>query len=208
MDGSCVFRVVKYAQRSAWFPALLVLSACVATRPLPEPAPVATSVAWEARMPALQQASQWALEGRAAASIGKQGWQASLAWTQKGDIADLHLAGPLGLGAGEVRLGPEGLSLDGAAARDDAAEILRQRLGFDLPLASLRYWVLGVPDPAAPSEVTRNALDRALQLIQSGWTIDIARYLPVNGDGLPGQLTILQGDVRIRIAIDRWDFPP
>ena len=158
-------------------------------------------------MPALQQASQWALNGRAAASIGKLGWQASLAWKQQGSTSELHLTGPLGIGASLVRLSPEGLSIDGAKPREDAAAILRERLGVDLPLGSLRFWLLGVPDPGEDSTIARNAQDRAQQLIQSGWTVVIDRYMPVQGDWLPAQLSVLRDDVRLRIAVDTWDLP-
>lgn len=190
--------------KTAWLPVCLYFSACVATR---APPPVTAPAAWELRLPALQQAGDWALDGRAAASIGKQGWQASLAWRQQGSTSELHLTGPLGLGASNVRVAPDGVSIDGAPARDDARQVLQERLGVDLPFESLRFWLLGVPDPAQASTITRNAGDRAQQLIQSGWTVDIGRYLPVGGDWLPAQLTIQRDDVRVRIAVDRWDFP-
>jgi outer membrane lipoprotein LolB len=199
-DGGICTRLGK----TAWLFACLCVSGCVVTRP-PQ-APVAAPVVWEMRFPVLQRAETWSLDGRVAASIGKQGWQAALAWTQQGSSADLHLSGPLGLGASELRLTPEGLSVDGAPPRADAAQILQERLGLDLPLASLRYWILGVPDPDEPSNVTRNAMDRAQQLQQGGWTIDIGRYLPVGGDWLPGQLTVQRDQVRVRIAVDHWDF--
>jgi outer membrane lipoprotein LolB len=188
----------------AWLPACLCLSACVTTR---APPPVMAPVAWELRLPALQQTSEWTLDGRAAASVGKQGWQASLAWKQQGATTELHLTGPLGLGASVLKLTPEGLSIDGAPPRDDARQILQERLGVDLPLESLRFWLLGVPDPSEASTITRNAHDRAQQLIQSGWTVDIGRYLAVGADWLPGQLTVQRDQVRLRIAVDHWDVP-
>ncbi len=157
-------------------------------------------------MPVLQQARQWALDGRAAASIGKQGWQASLAWKQRNSTSEVHLTGPLGIGASVLRLSPEGLSIDGAQPQEDAAAILHARLGVDLPLGSLRFWLLGVPDPGEDSIVTRNAQDRAQRLLQSGWTVVIDRYVPVQGDWLPGQLSVVRDDVRVRIAVDSWDF--
>ncbi|MFI4891367.1 MAG: lipoprotein insertase outer membrane protein LolB [Steroidobacterales bacterium] len=185
--------------------ACLLLGACAAMRP--PAAPAVAPAAWDLRMSALQQAVQWGLDGRAAASAGKQGWQASITWRQQGSSTELHLAGPLGVGASVLRLTPEGLSVDGAQPRSDVMETLRERLGIDLPLASLRYWLLGVPDPGTDCTLTRNAQDRPRQLIQSGWTIDVDRYVPVDGDWLPGQLAVQREGVRVRIAVDHWDFP-
>ncbi len=184
-------------------PSCLLLGACAAIRP----APVIVPLAWDQRVPALQQAARWGLEGRAAASAGNQGWQASINWRQQGSTTDLHLAGPLGIGASVLRLTPEGLSVDGATPRSDVSETLHDRLGVDVPLASLRYWLLGVPDPGADSTITRNGQDRARQLVQSGWTIDVDRYVPVDGDWLPAQLAVSRDGVRVRIAVDHWEFP-
>ena len=64
-----------------------------------------------------------------------------------------------------------------------------------------------MPDPGEDSTIARNAQDRAQQLIQSGWTVVIDRYMPVQGDWLPAQLSVLRDDVRLRIAVDTWDLP-
>jgi outer membrane lipoprotein LolB len=180
----------------------LLLGACVATRP---PTRAAAPAPWALRLPVLQQANHWGLEGRAAAAVGAQGWQASMAWRQQGPSTEVHLAGPLGVGASVLRLTSDGLSIDGAAPRSDVLEQLHGRLGFDLPLSRLRYWLLGVPDPGAAYEITRNDSDRVRQLTQAGWTVDFDRYLPVDGDWLPGQLVLHREDVRVRIAVEHWD---
>ena len=184
----------------------LALGACATLPPatLPSAAPPS---AWDARQATLQQAGQWSLDGRAAATVNRQGWQASLNWRQQGATSELHLAGPLGVGATVLRLGADGLSVDGAPPRDDVAAALQDRLGVELPLASLRYWLLGVPDPASDSVVTRNPADRAAQLVQSGWTVDIDRYAAVAGDVLPAQLSLHRDAVRVKLAVDHWDFP-
>src|ERR1039457_3034339 len=70
-----------------------VLAGCATTRPAIAPAP------WEQRLSELEHASAWQLDGRAAVSLGTQGWQASLDWRQRGDSSEVHLAGPFGGGA-------------------------------------------------------------------------------------------------------------
>jgi outer membrane lipoprotein LolB len=185
--------------------ATLVLSACATLRPASERG--ATPPAWDVRLATLQHAAQWSLDGRAAASVDRQGWQASLSWRQLDTTAELHLAGPLGVGATSLRFGPQGLSVDGTAPRDDIGEALQARLGVALPLASLRYWLLGVPDPGSDAVVTRNDADRASRMVQAGWTIDIGRYMAVAGDSLPAQLSLQRDAVRVKLAIDRWEFP-
>jgi outer membrane lipoprotein LolB len=174
------------------------LAACVTTHPALAPAP------WEQRLAALQHANAWQLDGRAAVAVGTQGWQASLNWRQHGAATELHLAGPLGVGALVLKATPEGVSLNGAPPSDAVRAQLQDRLGFELPLDDLRYWLLGIPDPGTAFAMARNAQDRAQQLTQAGWTVDYDRYLPVNGDLLPARVVLSREGVRVRIAVDHW----
>ncbi|HMK84783.1 MAG TPA: lipoprotein insertase outer membrane protein LolB [Steroidobacteraceae bacterium] len=180
--------------------ALLVGCASLkSVRPALAPAP------WETRVVELRRASSWRLDGRAAVAFGQQGWQASLDWQQSEAVSELHLAGPFGAGALDIKLTPAGVSLNGAPPSDEVVTQLEDRLGFEPPLENLRYWLLGIPDPGSDFELTRNAQDRAAHLSQAGWTVDYDAYLPSQGDLLPGRLVLRRAEVRVRIAIDRWE---
>jgi outer membrane lipoprotein LolB len=179
------------------------LGACVTTRP---PLP-GTPLDWDQRVGVLQKAGEWRLDGRAAVAVGTQGWQATLNWHQQDASTEVHLSGPLGVGALVLKRSPDGLSLNGAPPSDAVVTQLQERLGFELPLDHLRFWLLGVPDPGAAFELKRNEQDRALQLTQSDWTIDYDRYMPVAGDLLPAHLVLSRPGVRVRIAADHWQWP-
>jgi len=155
----------------------------------------------------LQDAGSWKLDGRAAAAVGTQGWQATLNWQQQGPATEVHLAGPFGMQAMVLTRTAEGVSLNGAPPNDAEIAQLQQRLGFDLPLDQLRYWLLGVPDPGSAFDLTRNPQDRAQQLTQAGWSIDYDRYMPVGGDLLPSHLVLNREGVRVRIVVDHWETP-
>ena len=160
---------------------------------------------WSERLQLLQRIDDWDLQGRAAVAIGSRGWQASVDWRQHADRSVVHLAGPLGIGASVLALGPDGLSVNGSPPSPEGVEIMEQRLGFVLPVANLRYWLLGVPDPADPSSVRFNAQDRVSSLEQAGWTVDFLRYRVHAGDWLPALLVLRSGEgVRVRIVVDRW----
>ena len=175
-----------------------MLSACVTTRPAPVPA------GWEQRVADLQALSAWQLDGRAAVAVGTQGWQATLNLRQRGAAAEVHLSGPFGVGALVLTRTADGLSLNGAPPSDAVLAQLQERLGFELPIDHLRFWLLGVPDPSAAFELKRNDHDRALQLTQGDWSIDYDRYMSVDGDLLPAHLVLSREGVRVRIAVDRW----
>lgn len=181
------------------------LAGCVANRRVVNPVPPASP--WEERLAQLKNASAWQLDGRAAVAFGQQGWQASLDWKQDGAVSELHLAGPFGVGALTIKLTPGGISLNGAPPSEAVVAQLQDKLGFDLPLDNLRYWLLGIPDPTLPFNLTRNAQDRAAHLSQAQWNIDYDDYVPNGGDLLPKRLVLSRADARVRIAVDRWAPP-
>jgi outer membrane lipoprotein LolB len=181
----------------------LLLAACATTRRAP-PAP---AEGWEQRVSDLQREKSWQLDGRAAVAIAAQGWQATLNWRQRGDSEEVHLSGPFGVGALVLESTPAGLSLNGAPPSDAVTDQLQEKLGFELPLEHLRFWLLGVPDPSTAFEVKRNEQDRASQLRQADWSIDYDRYMPVDGDLLPAHLILSREGVRVRIAVDHWQWP-
>ncbi len=178
-----------------------VLGACSSLKP------VRTAQAWPLRAAELQRANHWELDGRAAVAIGNQGWQASLAWRQTGADAQVHLSGPFGVGAVVLERTAAGLSLNGAPPSDAVEGQVEDKLGFALPLDELRYWLLGVPDPASDADVARNPEDRARTLTQDGWTVNYDRYTPVGGDVLPALLVLTHEGVRVRIAVEHWEPP-
>ncbi|HEX3949178.1 MAG TPA: lipoprotein insertase outer membrane protein LolB [Steroidobacteraceae bacterium] len=173
----------------------------MSTRPL---RPAST---WQQRLGELQNAAAWQLDGRAAVALGAQGWQATLNWRQSDNTAEVHLSGPFGIGALVLKQSAEGLSLNGAPPSDAVLSQVQDKLGFDLPIENLHYWLLGVPNPASTFDLSRNDQDRAAALSQAGWSITYDRYLPVAGDLLPGRLVLTRGDVRVRIFIDHWQWP-
>jgi outer membrane lipoprotein LolB len=179
-----------------------VLAACVTARRAPAPA-----AGWDQRVATLQHAVTWRLDGRAAVAVGTQGWQASLNWQQRSNVTQVHLSGPFGVGALVLTRTPAGLSLNGAPPSAEVVAQLQDRLGFELPLDHLRFWLLGVPDPSAAFELARNNQDRASQVIQDGWTVDYDRYMPTGGDLLPAHVVLSREGVRVRIVVDHWESP-
>jgi outer membrane lipoprotein LolB len=181
---------------------LFALAGCVTTRA------IGPARDWDARLAELQKASSWQMNGRAAVAVGTQGWQATLDWREQPGSAELHLAGPLGIGAQVITQTAAGLSINGNRSSEAALAQLQDRLGFELPIEHLKFWLLGVPDPHGEFELTRNAQDRAQHLSQAGWSIDYDRYQAASGDVLPGRVVLVRDDVRVRIVADRWTLNP
>jgi len=102
------------------------------------------------------------------------------------------LDGPLG--AGGVQVTSDGTAISIVTSRGDrldndaARAELANRLGFDPPLDSLRYWIQGVPEPGHP----RRIAGFAAALIRSSAgrvAIQYTDYMSVAGEWLPSKLT-------------------
>ena len=166
---------------------------------------------WGARRAQLQALAHFSFSGRVAVAAAGNGFNASLHWKQDEQRSQVALEGPLGIGA--VQLIAEGDALQMVNARGEslAAEAARReltaRLGFELPVASLRYWLLGVPDPALPAaEELDGAQQRLDALTQQGWHIAYAAYTAVAAAPLPARITLERETVRVRVVIDAWQL--
>jgi outer membrane lipoprotein LolB len=193
--------------RRALFPAaVLLLAALTACKTLP-PAPP-ESAPWDVRKAALQARDSFDLKGRIAVAVGQEGFNARLRWEQRGRQSNLALDGPLGVGGVRITsdgdalkvINSRGETLDSEAAKQE----IESKLGFDPPIASLRYWVLGVPDPSSSSDETLDDSKRLATLKQNGWQIDYTAYADVSGQSLPSKATLTREGVRVRLFVDDW----
>lgn len=186
---------------------LALLSGC---RTLP-PAPLGAAAPWDERRPQLQALNHFDLKGRVALSAGGNGVNANLRWSQQGTRSQLALEGPLGVGGMHITANGDELEIVNAHGDHISSEAahaeLVTRLGFDIPLPSLRYWILGVPDPAQPAQ---ESLDpdqpRLAALTQDGWHVTYPEYTAVRGQPLPARLTLERDTVRVRLLVEDWQL--
>ena len=164
---------------------------------------------WEMRNEALAGMS-WILSGRVAVKSAQGSWQAILTWRQVADHYAINFQSPFGQLVARLMGDDQGVSLylpdDRVLTSDDPAELLREQLGWAVPVAGLRSWVAGIP---ADGDVAGKAIDdkgRLRRLDQQGWSIDYARYAPVGNIDMPGRVRLKREGMSIRLVIDRWEL--
>ena len=172
-------------------------------------APVAPPPAASVDVDALQ---QWTASGRIAVAAHGEGGSGSFTWEQSSAATTLSIRGPLGAGAMQVTSDGHSLAVTDGEGRplDDAQAqaLLRQRIGTDLPVAELRYWMLGVPSPGSPATVDDAAEAPRRVIEQSGWRIGYDTFRPSAGMSLPERFTATQGAVRLKVVVDDWRIGP
>ena len=185
---------------------LTMLSACATTggATLPD------LYGWETRKAVLAETDEWQFSGRIGVRAGEDGFNGKLWWRQDGIVYRARISGPIGIGTVFVNGAGREVSLtdkDGVVTELEDAEIdLRVRYGWTIPVTSLRYWALGIPDPSSQSEVEFNEDGQMNALRQREWEVEIAQYAEGGGQPMPRRLTAVSGDIRIRLVIDDWTF--
>lgn len=167
-----------------------------------------------ARTDRLQQLSDWTLDGRIAVKHQAGGGQGNLLWSQSDDTADIRLSGPLGVGASRILWMPDEVVFERAGERlterytgPAAAEtFVRDQLGWQLPVSSIRFWVLGVPDPAFSYNEETAADGTLLVLQQRGWKMSYSAFAAVEDEVLPQKLVVENDAVRLRLVADSWEL--
>ena len=171
--------------------------------------------AWDARRAALTPQSVWQLEGRVAIAAGDEGWSGTLAWVQSGAALDFRFKGPLGVGGLHIHGDAAALTVTTSKGETftvvDPERDLDERLGWSVPFGSMRYWMVGIPDPASAFEADYDTAGRPREIRQQGWTVRYDEYRrdspqAVDSVDLPRRLTIERDDVRIKVVAERWTF--
>jgi len=188
-----------------WALTVVLLASCRTVPTVHEP----SATSWEQRRSQLQALDRFELKGRVAVAAGGEGFNARLRWTQNGTRTHMSLDGPLGAGGVQVTSDGSAVSITtsrGERLDDEAARTeLANRLGFEPPLQSLRYWIRGVPEPEHPAQESLDTQQQRLTgLQQDGWQIQYADYMSVGGEWLPSKLTLQRQGVRVRLVVDGW----
>ncbi len=184
--------------------AMLQVGGCGTTPSRPDAGAVLAAGAWP---------DDWQASGKLAVRDAGNGFNARFVWRETPGQSALDVRGPLGIGAVHLTRTAERIVLDDGRERQtvdapfDALEAtLAARLGAPLPLAPLRYWLLGRADPAASAEV--DAGDPGV-FVQYGWRVT-ARGGGLAPDGrrtLPHEVVVERAPSRIRVVVDDWQVP-
>ncbi len=185
-----------------------LLAGCAGVAPRP---PVgAPEQAWAVHRDRLEALDSWRLNGRLAIRSEGEAWHASLNWHQENSHYAVRITAPLGQGSLRLEGTPRFVQLQTSkgesAVSDDPERLLYQQLGWRVPVASLRYWVLGLPAPGA-AQRQLDSQGRLAQLQQNGWSIQFLDYRQEDGVDVPGRVFASRGDAEVRLVVGSWELP-
>ncbi len=185
-----------------------LLSACATT--VTHLSPADEQLAWQQHQQGLSALIEWHLTGRIGIQTTKESLTASLDWSQQQEHYEINLAGPMG--SGSLRLSGDNQQVELLTSKDerftasDPEVLLYQQTGLRIPVAALRYWVLGLPAPGQVTSQSLDSLGRLANLQQQGWNIDFHRYMQQGELALPAKVFVNNHRAKVRLVIKRWEF--
>lgn len=198
----------RHSRRTAWL--LLACAAIAGCATTPGAVDLPEISTWESRSAVLEGLDEWQFKGRIAVKAGNEGFNGKFNWLQQGDTFSATVGGPLGIGTVLIEGSGRAVTLTDKngvkTALPDAEVELLLRYGWTIPVASLRYWALGIPDPSMAANTEVDGEGRLLRLEQRNWVVEIPRYRDGGGQAMPRILSATNPDTRVRMVIDQWLF--
>ena len=179
---------------------------------LSNPASENSNMSFENRQEDLLEWPFWGIDGRIGLTVAKDSYNGSVNWQQEGEAIDFRFRGPLGFGGLRIhgRL-DEQVRVKTTTGQDfsvnDFESEMQARMGWSIPINSLRYWALGIVDPEIDADVVLNEESLLDELVQGDWKVIYERYNKFDGISLPTKFKITGPDTKIKMIVNDWSIP-
>ncbi len=189
---------------------LITLAALAACAPVRVRETAATSANQEAREAALAPRTHWQIEAHISVSDGRDGGSGDLMWQQNGENYSFTVRAPVTGKTWKLSGDARQAQLEGVDEQPvrgaDPERLLRERLGWDVPLSALGSWVRGLRAPGPRADVQYDEQNLPAVLVQDGWKIEYRGWFADSQPPMPRKLFADRGGARVRMAIDSWSF--
>jgi len=154
--------------------------------------------------------SDFRLRGRVGIQDGERTLSASFDWRQAGERFSIRMWGPFG--QGRIALSGNGDVISIAVGRgaivegEDPGRLMRQTLGWSLPVRALQRWITGSVDPGAQATRLSRQGDGTLAFEQHGWLVELSAWQETAIGAAPGRLVATRNGRRIVVLCKDWTF--
>ncbi|MDT8427498.1 MAG: lipoprotein insertase outer membrane protein LolB [Pseudomonadales bacterium] len=184
--------------------ALLLLGACSSTPQIDAP----VTANWELRRAKLNAITQWEFTGRIGVRDDQESHSSRIRWRQNDRNFVINLWGALNIGATEISGNPERVRLQQEGEEplltSSPEELIREQLGYELPVSLLDSWIKGVPAPGLNHIPIFNETDQLLQLQQAGWHIQYLGYTSAGLETMPSRIRMEKAPLRLDFVRLNW----
>ena len=161
---------------------------------------------WQQQRDKISTFNHWRVSARVAFSTPDESGIILLRWRQNAQNFDIRLSAPLGPGTLQVvqtATAARLVNFDGQIRVAQSAEdLLFAQLGFRIPIAQLKNWLLGLPGDTDDYRIDRIGL--LSQATLAPWTVDFEQYSHEKTLTLPKKITLRGENIRMQVNIDTW----
>lgn len=168
--------------------------------------PLDPTLSWQDHQALLKQYASWELSGKVGIRTPEDNQTASLKWLQIKQTYQIDIHGPWGQGGASIAGMPGDVTVNVSGDKQytgvSPEQILYEKLGWDLPISDIYWWIRGLPSPAKPYTHSLEN-NRLKNLQQDGWEIQYLRYNSLT-PALPNKLSLSRNDLKITVVINSW----
>ena len=158
----------------------------------------------------LKEIQNYQVKARVGVNFEGKGYSAKIFWRHKPNEDSILVYSAIGTILATIQADKYGAKFktkDKELYRSkNMASLTQELIGWHLPFEDLKFWIVG--ESSHLSNVSEKTFDedgRLLILKQEGWLISYKKY-EKNG-ALPKIIDLKHTDMRMRIFIDKWEFP-
>ena len=122
----------------------------------------------------------------------------------------ITLFGPLGSNAVELRGSSGRVQMSTSDGKTlslaPLEQLLKQQVGWAIPVSNLRYWVRGIPVPGIAAQKQLDTYNHLINLQQQGWNIQFLHYTSVRHIDVPSKIFLNNPELNVKILINQWQI--
>jgi outer membrane lipoprotein LolB len=145
---------------------------------------------------------EWHMNGRINITGQKDSWTANIEWHHLPDSDHIKLSGPLGQGATLIELAGGEVTIDRGGGKvlssNQPEQFISQQIGISVPLRSLRFWAIGLPEEEQDFQPTADGF------VQAGWLVAYKEMQKLGKETLPHKLTVTKPQVKLKLVVNQW----
>jgi outer membrane lipoprotein LolB len=206
---------MRAALRFAAAATLILLAACAPVRTRVREATPAAEAAQGAREAALSPSAHWTISAHIGVTTSRDSGSGDLEWRQDGDAYTFTVRAPITGKTWKLRGDANGAELEGVESKPvadtDVERLLRERIGWDVPLAALRAWAFGLRATDSAARVQYDERNLPMSIEQGGWSVEYRDWFAagqVAGTDLPLPKRVFasSGTTKIKLAVYDWSL--
>lgn len=181
-----------------------LLAACASSPRMDAP----VNSEWEQRRLLLESLSSWEFTGSINVRDANEAHSSRIRWNQQGELYRINLWGTFNIGAteingrpGEVRIDQQG---EAPIVTESPEEMLYERIGYELPVTELNYWIRGIPAPGPSQALEFADNQQLLSFEQQGWRVEYLGYTNAGRETLPNRIRIQKDPLRLDLIRLNW----